>query len=163
MKAVLSYTRSFINAIPGFLVSLIPLFKSCPPCPMCMPKYAAILSLLGLELADYSAYLTPLMLISFAYTIISTYIYRTRFGLSLAPWGILVAACGGILVSKFVLDAMNLVYAAMFVFFIGLIWHNSSMTKAEREHAQKHGGCKSGCCGHSHEDHNHGHGHSHSH
>ena len=54
--------RTLASSVPTFIVSLIPVFKSCPPCPICMPKYAAIFAFFGFELADYSMVLEPIII-----------------------------------------------------------------------------------------------------
>ena len=56
--------KSALANTPTFIMTLVPVFKSCPPCPVCMPKYAALFAFFGLELADYSAYLEPLMVMT---------------------------------------------------------------------------------------------------
>lgn len=54
--------KSVLANTPTLIMSLVPVCKSCPPCPVCMPKYAALFAFFGLALADYSAYLEPLMI-----------------------------------------------------------------------------------------------------
>ena len=67
----------FSSNVSTLIISLIPVFKSCPPCPICMPKYAALFGFFGLKLADYSYYLEPLMLLSMVTTLITMF-YQTQ-------------------------------------------------------------------------------------
>jgi hypothetical protein len=104
---------SFLATIPALLGGLVPVFKACPPCPVCMPIYCAILSIIGLELADYGAYLVPIMLVSMALTI-GSIIYQTRYyHKNILLCSIAIFACSSILVGKFVLDLLPMVYIGM--------------------------------------------------
>ena len=83
MKTALGYLKNFFLGIPALLVSLLAVLKSCPPCPICMPKYAAILSFFGIPLAAYSQYLVPVMLLSMTFTL------GTLFGRPKSPLSLL--------------------------------------------------------------------------
>ncbi len=134
--------RSVVSSIPAFLGALVPVFKSCPPCPVCMPKYAAILSLFGLELADYTHYLLPIMGISMIATVV--FMYRQIYArhLSLRPLYLTVLSCGGLLITKYVLTFEIGVYFFMGSLLIAILWHQANIRKAQKEHA---------CCeGHHH-------------
>ena len=77
--------------ITTFFAALIPVFKSCPPCPLCMPKYAALFSFFGLELADYSHYLIPIMILSMLVSLGSMLFQAFSKGLSIYPF---IGLCG---------------------------------------------------------------------
>ena len=124
-----------------FLSSLIPVFKSCPPCPVCMPKYAALFAFFGLELGDYSGYLIPVMLIGMAVSVISIYYKCNKKGLKLYPFYLVLSSCLFIIVCKFMLDNTIGVYIGMFGLFIGVIQHHFLLKKNSA--CCKHGGTRS--------------------
>lgn len=84
------------------LLTLIPVFKTCAPCPTCMPIYAAIFSLFGLELADYSHYIIPAMLVSMLISVITMYQQTIATKTSFKPVIACVIASLLLLFSKFV-------------------------------------------------------------
>lgn len=131
-------TSSWVGAISTFLLSLVPVFKSCPPCPMCMPKYAAVLSFLGVPLADYSHYLMPIMLVSMVFTIISLAIQGPKYYASGLSAYLALLACAIILIARYNdLQAVN--YLGMALLFAALVFHQFKM----RQH-------KESCCNHNH-------------
>lgn len=117
-KAFLTMS-SFLSTLT---LSLIPVFKSCPPCPLCMPKYAAILSFLGLPLADYNAYLMPLMWVSMVTSIASlAWQGPRRYGDRL-PAYVALLGCIVILLSR-ELTSTPILYSGMLIFLGSTIWH----------------------------------------
>lgn len=129
---------SKLGAIGGnlttFLTAMVPVFKSCPPCPICMPKYAAIFAFFGLKLADYSHYLVPIMLISMLLSLGSMYYQISRKQLTIYPFVGALLSCILLLVFKYSLDNVWLVYAAMLGLFGSIVLHyrltNKSCCKA---------------------------------
>lgn len=99
--------------IPAFIGSLLPVFKACPPCPVCMPIYAGLLSLLGLELAEYGMYVVPVMLGSMALTIGSIGYQAIRYHGHHTLFFLCLGGCSAILSGKFLFDFLPLVYLGM--------------------------------------------------
>lgn len=119
--------KTVFASIPTLLAAIIPVFKSCPPCPMCMPKYAAILSLLGLELADYSHYLMPLMFVSMACTIFFMLRQCLDKKVTKLPLLCAVLSCTGLLMSKYLLDNSIVTYVLMFGLMGSIVWHQFNL------------------------------------
>jgi uncharacterized membrane protein YoaK (UPF0700 family) len=103
----------FILSIPALIGSVLPVFKACPPCPVCMPIYAGILSLLGLELAEYGHFVVPVMLFSMLVTLAS--LAYQAYRIHHKPWAFLIAftSCSAILIFKFGFDFLPPVYCGM--------------------------------------------------
>ena len=119
--------RSKINIyssnVSTFIISLIPLFKSCPPCPICMPKYAALFGFFGLKLADYSYYLEPLMAISMLITL-ATMLYETKKEeKSYLPSLVATFCCAVIFTGKFSIDNFWITQIAVLGLFSTIILH----------------------------------------
>ena len=119
-STVTTSTSSFMT----FLLSLVPIFKSCPPCPVCMPQYAAIFAFFGLELADYSHFLIPMMLCLMLLSLGSMYTQIRKNHLSYQPLIAAIAASAMLLVSKYILDNTWLTYITMLSLITATIWHN---------------------------------------
>lgn len=119
-----STLTSASSNILTFIISLVPIFKSCPPCPVCMPKYAALFALFGLELADYSHYLLPLMLICMLVSLSTMYVQITNTKLSFAPFVLAITASVTLLTSKYIFDVVWLSYFAMTWLIGATIWHH---------------------------------------
>jgi hypothetical protein len=129
---------AWVSALSTFFLALIPVFKSCPPCPLCMPKYAAILSFLGLPLADYSHYLTPIMFISMLITVISLMVQGYKHYNSRMPAFIALTACLIILISRNY-ESYYVSYLGMSLLFLSLVFHQMKIKN------KKHS-----CCDHHH-------------
>ena len=106
-----------------FLVALVPVFKSCPPCPICMPKYAALFAFFGLELADYSQYLIPVMLLCMLISLGSIYYQTLKRQLTFYPLVIATSSCVFLLLFKYVFENTWGTYSMMLGLFVALIWH----------------------------------------
>ncbi len=119
--------RQLCSSIPTFIIGLIPVLKSCPPCPLCIPKYAAVLTIFGLELADYRQYLVPIMLISITFTLWSMY-NQTRLRKPIyTPLVIACVSCALLLFSKYFICNYTLTYIMMIVLLSSLIWHHTTL------------------------------------
>lgn len=112
-----------------FLGSLIPVFKSCPPCPICMPKYAAVFAFFGLELADYSQYLIPIMFISMFISLTSMNLQIIKKNLSSTPFHLALTSSVVLLISKFYLDSILLSGLAMTGIFLAIFFHYTNLKK----------------------------------
>lgn len=121
--------RSIFSSVPAFLGALVPVFKSCPPCPVCMPKYAAILSLLGLELADYTHYLIPIMLVSMVLTLVFMIRQIIKRKLSFIPFYLALTSCFGLLIVKYIIDNEKIVYVFMISLFTSIVLHQMNLRK----------------------------------
>lgn len=115
--------------IVTFLSSLVPVFKSCPPCPICMPKYAALFAFFGLELADYSHYLIPVMLIGMLVSLVSIYYKCYKKRLKFYPFYLALSSCLCIMVCKFMIDNPIGVYIGMFGLLAGVVQHQFLLKK----------------------------------
>ena len=112
-----------------FTVSMIPVFKSCPPCPICMPKYAAVFAFFGLKLADYSEYLIPIMLAALVLSLGSMYYQIISRKLNFYPFVIAVGSCMSLLSCKYYFATETGSYISMAGLFIGLLIHYRSLNK----------------------------------
>ena len=115
-----------------FLLALVPVFKSCPPCPICMPKYAAIFAFFGLKLADYSQYLIPAMLVCMVITLASMCYQIRRKQLSWHPLGLASTSCGLLITFKYLISVPWLTYVMMFGLFSALIWHYHNINNSKQ-------------------------------
>ena len=131
----------FLNSVTVLGV-IFPVFKSCPPCPMCMPKYAAILSLFGLKLSDYNHYIMPLMLISMLVSISTIGLQTYKKSLKLFPFICSFSSVCGILIFKYTFHIMWMTYISMFCFLIGTVLHHLSLNKWKG----KQRSCSKRCC-----------------
>jgi len=129
MSSYFSKCKSFLSSIPAFFIALIPVFKSCPPCPLCMPKYAAVLSLLGLELSDYTAYLLPVMALSMLFTLFTIFHQSFSKKSNLKPFYLNLMSFFGIITFKYILDLSFVVYFFMFTLLVSILWHQYNMRK----------------------------------
>ena len=109
--------------ITTFIISLIPVFKSCPPCPVCMPKYAALFGFFGLKLADYSYYLEPIMLISMVTTIVTMVSQTNTTKISRTPLIIATLSCLTLYLAKFMFDQFWVVQLAMISLLASILVH----------------------------------------
>ena len=125
MKSRLSAISSNIST---FIIGYIPVFKSCPPCAICMPKYAALFGFFGLKLADYSYYLQPLMGISMLISIGSMLIQVNTKNAPVYPVIGATISCTILFLSKYIADNFWITQIAMLglLCFIGLHYHTLS-------------------------------------
>lgn len=133
---IASRLRFIGSSLVTFLLALVPVFKACPPCPACMPIYAALLGTLGLELSDYSAYLVPVMIASILLSL-GTMFYRIRESrLTYAPFILGCLACIMLMVFKYVFDNTTATYVSLFSFICSIFWHHytyKSLKKSSRK------------------------------
>ena len=115
--------RTIGASVMTFFVALVPVFKSCPPCPICMPKYAALFALFGLELADYSHYLIPLMLISMAVSLGSMAQETLRKKISCYPFVLALLSSLMLLFSKYLFESSLATYGMMVALFVAMAWY----------------------------------------
>ncbi len=120
MKAKYPFFSSNVSTL---IISLIPVFKSCPPCPICMPKYAALFGFFGLKLADYSYYLEPLMLLSMVTTLITMFYQTQTTKISKTPVLVATISCLLLYVAKFILDHFWAIQFAMLSLLSAILLH----------------------------------------
>ena len=96
-----------------YITAIIPVFATCAPCPTCVPIYAAILSFFGLQLADYSAYLIPIMLCGMVTSLTIMYRQAIQKKLPLIPLQTILAAYLSLLIAKFYLHNTWIVYMSI--------------------------------------------------
>lgn len=126
MKSIKSrfskFTSTLTSTLSTVALSLVPVLKSCPPCPLCMPKYAALLSFLGLPLADYSHYLTPLMIVSMFFTCSSMLWQSYRYSGEWRPAVMAIISCTTILLARS-FELHFLAYIAMGTLLVAVVLH----------------------------------------
>ncbi|SCA58345.1 Uncharacterized protein AB751O23_AA_00140 [Chlamydiales bacterium SCGC AB-751-O23] len=120
--------KNFLNLISTLLLSLVPLFKSCPPCPLCMPKYAAILSFFGIPLAEYNHILTPLMLISMVATVISLAYQAKKYHFSYFSTILAASACLWIVGARYGLENIELSYVGMGALLVSIVKNQKDLS-----------------------------------
>ena len=125
----MSISKNIASNSVTFLSELVPVFKSCPPCPICMPKYAVLFALFGLELADYSQYLMPIMMISMFISLGSIYNKSINRKISLMPFYLGVTSSSLLLFSKFYIDNIFISFSCMFGLGLAIILHYSSLRR----------------------------------
>jgi hypothetical protein len=133
IKSLESKRSTFTSSLSTLMLSLVPVLKSCPPCPLCMPKYAALLSFLGLPLADYSHYLTPFMVLSMLFTCGSMLWQAHRYTQEWRPAFLAIFSCSSLLLARH-LDLAFLSYSAMASLLFAVVLHQWKM-KAPHQHS----------------------------
>lgn len=133
--------RAIRTNLATFLIALVPVFKSCPPCPICMPKYAAIFAFFGLKLANYSQYLIPLMLASMVVSLGSMYYQATKNHLKIHPFMGALTSCTLLIIFKYVFNNTWGTYTAMAGLFTSIVLHYQLLNKKSCNSKK----CKS-CC-----------------
>lgn len=132
MKTLLHHLKNFFLGIPALLVSLLAVLKSCPPCPVCMPKYAAILSFFGIPLAAYSHYLVPVMLVSMTFTLGTLFWQVKKSSVSSVPLILAATAAALILTGQYLVHFPPLTYGAMALFLTGVLLGQRNMKKKKK-------------------------------
>ena len=123
-------SRHIGSNLATVLLTLIPVFKTCAPCPTCMPIYAAIFSLFGLKLADYSHYIIPAMLLSMAISVIIMYQQNLANRTSFKPMIASIIASILLLFSKFVAHSPWGVICAMTALLGATLRHQYSIRQS---------------------------------
>lgn len=118
---------TLVASLLTYITALVPIFKSCPPCPVCMPQYAALFALFGLKLADYSQYLIPIMLLGMSVTLSTIYQQTTTRQHPFFTFYAALLASVILISGKFVFDNDTLVYSAMLCLFISTSYHHYQM------------------------------------
>lgn len=137
IKSLESKSSTFTSSLSTLMLSLVPVLKSCPPCPLCMPKYAAILSFLGLPLADYSHYLTPFMIISMFFTCGSMLWQSHRYTKEWRPAALAIFSCCSLLIARH-MDLPYLSYAAMGTLLFAVVLHQWKLKTPHRKCCSAH-------------------------
>ena len=125
----MSYTKSIAANGVTFISALIPVFKSCPPCPICMPKYAALFALFGLELADYSHYLMPVMFFSMFISLASMLQQSKQRRLSILPFYLGLISSSLLFASKFFIDSLFISVICMLGIASAIVIHYFNLSK----------------------------------
>jgi hypothetical protein len=104
------------------LVSLL----SCAACPMCLPIYAGLLSVIGFELAEIHHLFFPIML-AFALITLGFMAHQIRTHHSKwSPFKLALAAAVGMIVSAS-LGYEYLLYASLALFMGSVIWNKRAL------------------------------------
>ena len=126
MKKIIEFGSSTLTCI----IAVIPVFATCAPCPTCMPVYAAIFSFFGFQLADYSTYLMPAMLLSMGTSIAMMFRQAQKRGLSHAPMLMTVATCSVLFISKFMVYSEWLTYVCTLGMITATLMHRRNAKQA---------------------------------
>lgn len=107
---------------------------SCAVCPLCLPLYAGLLSLIGIELGNIHEFFFPIMIVFSLITLgfMAYQIYSHHGGWK--PFTLAVSASLGMIISAFH-GYEYLLYACVAFFMGSILWNKKSLT---------HG--KHGCC-----------------
>lgn len=107
---------------------------SCAACPLCLPIYAGLLSVAGVELAEIHEFFFPIMMTFGLITLgfMAYQIYRHHG--SWAPFKLAMIATLGMMGAAF-MGYEYLLYASLAVFMGSLIWNKKSLVHEEH-----------GCC-----------------
>jgi hypothetical protein len=119
---------TFFSGIGTLILSIL----ACIGCPMCIPIYAGLLSLIGVELADIHEYFFPIMLIFGLMTLgfMAYQIYKHQS--SWTPFKLAGAASIGIAISAF-LGYEYVLYALLAIFMGSVIWNKRTLTHQGHE------------------------------
>ena len=126
MKKIIEFGSSTLTCI----IAVIPVFATCAPCPTCMPVYAAIFSFFGFQLADYSTYLMPAMLLSMGTSIAMMFRQAQKRGLSHAPMLMTIAICSVLFISKFMVYSEWLTYVCTLGMITATLMHRRNAKQA---------------------------------
>jgi len=106
---------------------------TCAICPLCLPLYAGLLSIIGIELGNLHEFFLPFILI-FALTTLGLMSYQiyTHHG-GWTPFKLAVGSTLGMLASTFY-DYDYLLYTCLALFMGSILWNKKSLT-------HRHGCC----------------------
>lgn len=114
--------------------TIITSLLSCAACPMCLPLYAGLLSLIGIELIDINEYFLPVMvtfsILTLGFMAYQIYNHRSPW----APFKLAILAVLGMIASA-LSGYEYALYACLAIFMGSIIW--SKLSHAHEEH---------GCC-----------------
>ncbi|MCH1430573.1 MAG: hypothetical protein GWP59_08540 [Chlamydiales bacterium] len=136
MKKIKEILKNISSSITTLLLALVPVFKSCPPCPLCMPKYAAILSFFGIPLADYNHILTPIMLASMAITIASLAYQAKKYSFNYFATALSSVSCLWIITARFYFESVEWSYVGMGALLVAIVKNQKDLNAR-----------KTPCCG----------------
>ena len=135
---------SIVSSVGAVFTSLL----SCAACPMCLPVYAGLLSLVGFELTELSVYFFPIMLGFLGWTLFLMTRQAIKLKTDIRPVALAAIAATAIVTSTWH-GYETLIYACL-VMFMGSVFWNKSILK------RKAGCAEGGCCdGKSHSSHSH--------
>lgn len=105
---------------------------SCAFCPMCLPLYAAFLSLIGIEVTGVQAYFFPFMilfsLLSLSIMAYQTYTHRGVW----IPFVFAMIACLGMITCAYQ-GYEYLLYVCVFFFMGSILWNKKRLTHEGRK------------------------------
>lgn len=106
---------------------------SCAACPLCLPIYAGLLSLIGIELIDIHEYFFPVMitfsLLTLGFMAYQIYLHRSPW----TPFKLAALAVLG-MISCSLLGYEYILYACLALFMGSIIW-------SKRSHVHEDHGC----------------------
>lgn len=126
-------STSIFHSTGAILTSLL----SCAACPACLPIYAGLLSLLGIELFEVSLYFFPLMLGSLGFTL--ALMARQVFFRKADYKPLLISfLAAGVIIWGAVVGEELILYLSLAAFMGSIFWNKSLLKKTA---------CESGCSG----------------
>ncbi len=105
-------------ALPSIGVSILPKLA----CPACWPAYAGLLSSVGLGFLISTVYLVPLTVV-FLVLALAALAFRANKRQGYGPFVLGLLAGTGVLLGKFVLEFIPIVYSAIGLLVIASLWN----------------------------------------
>jgi hypothetical protein len=125
--------KAWSDVLSGAGTAILSLL-SCAICPMCLPLYAGLLSIVGIELGNIHEYFFPIMLV-FALITLGTMARQTyRHHGGWTPFKLAIGAALGMALSAFY-GFEYFLYAFLALFMGSILWNKKSLTHNEN-----------GCC-----------------
>ncbi len=118
-----------VSGMGAFALSLL----SCALCPLCLPVYAGVLSLMGLEFTPLHHFLFPATAVfasfSLGFMAYQTYIHKGKW----TPFGTAFVAVFCMLIATFY-DIDVLLYTSLALFMASLLWNKKSLVHHKGDH-----------------------------
>ncbi len=132
-------STSIFHSTGAILTSLL----SCAACPACLPVYAGLLSLLGIELFEINLYFFPLMLGSLGFTL--ALMARQVFFRKADYRPLLISVLASCVIIWGAMVGQELaLYLSLPIFMGSIFWNKALLKKTVCE-----GGCSSKCSSHA--------------
>ncbi len=125
-KLKTSSWHSFFVSLPGIGASLLPVGV----CPSCLPIYAGVLSSFGFGFLLEKIYLLPITII-FLLVAIGGLAYKAPSRRGYGPFILGLIASGAVIVGKFILDSLPLVYGGVTLLLGASVWNVWPLKKTD--------------------------------
>lgn len=108
--------KNFVITLPGIITVLM------PKCSMCVAAYAGLLSVAGIGLMDYSAYLLPLSIL-FLTLSLAALVFRAKQRWGYKPFLLGLAAVFLMMLGRFQMDSSFVLYLGIFLLLAASLWN----------------------------------------